>query len=147
MPALTLTHLRIYQGDRGKAVWETSFREIYGALLALPPDSLFDLDVHTFVMLLKDNGLLRAPRHGSMEGFERRSLVGRWTSTAALGGDMLLHAQDKTWPTQGTHAGWLDSARGSTSTATRGFATPRQAQDPHSFVAGARFDEGQGPQV
>lgn len=81
-----------------KEAWEEDFASTYGPLVGLTNRSILDSDTEDFIYLLKEKDLMKRPHSYSSHGFGRNSVVGRWTSTAALGGDMRSYPSDKIWP-------------------------------------------------
>ena len=128
--------LLFMQGEDGKKAWETSFANIYGPLLDLPPASVLETDTNTFIKLFKAKGLMGPPSGNAMLGFGRRSVAGRWTSTAAFGGNMSHLPTDAIWPKHTpSPAGGLGTPGHATG---RGSVSPpdgrrRQAPDPHAL--------------
>jgi hypothetical protein len=114
VPALPLPHLffdlyfifiqpaalkiLLAQGDEGKKAWETSFADTYGPLLGLPPASVLETDTHDFLKVFRARGLMSTPSFNTLKGLGRRSVAGRWTSTAALGGTISQEPTDNIWP-------------------------------------------------
>jgi hypothetical protein len=90
--------IALAQGDDGKKAWEISFADTFGTLLGLPPASVLETDTHDFLKLFQAKGLMGNPSFNNSIGLARRSVAGRWTSTAAFGGTISQEPTDAIWP-------------------------------------------------
>jgi hypothetical protein len=122
------------QGDAAIKAWESSFASIYGPLLGLEAEKLFDSDSETVLQMMKDQGLLKPGSKRKHADLQRQQAVRRWTSATAVGGDTSVSYNEDVWPPRGASA---QSPQLEHWKRGNGLSHPRQAKDPHTLLIGA----------